>query len=159
MTTDPDAALEYLDRAVELADGVEAHFIRGVALLSATSLRARHGDPTTAAWAVARIIEHWEQSGNWRQQWTTLRSAVELLTRLGDHEAAATLLGAIEAGDAPNIYGADAERLDAIRKNLRTILGPEFDVRVAEGEAMDRVDLVAFTKRRLEGSATVRADS
>jgi hypothetical protein len=147
--TNPKDALTFLDRAVELADTVEAHFIRGVALLSATSLRARHGDPSIASHALVRIIDHWEQAGNWRQQWVTLRSAVELLARLGNDEAAATVLGAIDAHDAANIYGADAERLSVLQAELGTRLGPLADERLAEGHAISPADVVAFTRRQL----------
>lgn len=104
--TEPTEALIHLDRAVHLADIVAAHFIHGVALLTATSLRARHGDSATAAHALMQIIDHWEQAGNWRQQWITLRYAVELFARQGNDMATATVLGAIDANDAATLAPA-----------------------------------------------------
>lgn len=147
--TEPDDALNHLDRAVELADTVAAHFIHGVALLSATSLRARHSDPATAASALSDVIDHWARAGNWRQQWTTLRHAVELFARLGNDQAAATVLGAIDASDATNLFGADAERLSVLRADLVARLGTAADQRMAEGREMSATDVVAFTRRQL----------
>lgn len=147
--TDPQGALAALDRSVELADTVGAHFVRGVALLSATTLRARRGDPTTAVDALVRIIDLWERAGNWRQQWVTLRAAAELLVRLGRDEAAAVVLGSIDARDAANVYGADAERLSVLRAGLKKRLGRTADVSMTKGRGMDPVEVIAFTRRQL----------
>ncbi len=146
---DPEAALTHLDRAVVLAEPVAAHFISGVALLSATSVRARHGDPSTAARALIGIIDHWETAGNWRQQWITVRHAVELLVRLGNDQAAATVLGAIDTHDAANVYGADAESLAALRADLHARLGATTEDRISEGRAMSPLEVLAFTRAQL----------
>jgi tetratricopeptide (TPR) repeat protein len=147
--TDPDAALVHLDRAVALADTVAAHFIRGVALLSATTLRARHGEPAAAAQTLLQLMDHWEQASNWRQQWVTLRHAIELFARLGDDEAAATMLGAVETSDSVNLYGADAERLEAVRSELLARLGPDSSALLAQGLNMSAPQAVAFARSRL----------
>lgn len=146
--TDPDGALVHLDRAIALAASVGAHFSQGVALVSATSLRARHGDPPTAAAALLDVVEHWQRAGNWRQQWVTLRHVAEFLARVGDDVAAATLLGAIDAGDG-NLFGADAERLATVRADLVTRLGPAAGAHFAEGGAMSAADLLVFTRGHL----------
>jgi predicted ATPase len=147
--TEPDQALAHLDRAVALADTVAAHFIHGIALVSATSLRVRHSDTATASSALLDVIDRWERAGNWRQQWTTLRHAVELFARVGDDKAAATVLGAIEAHDTTNLFGADAERLSALRAALQARLGPAADERLADGRATEPAEVVAFTRRQL----------
>jgi tetratricopeptide (TPR) repeat protein len=146
--SDPEQALMHLDRAVKLSDSVDAHFIHGVALVSATSVRVRHSDAATAASALIEVIDYWERAGNWRQQWTTLRQAAELFTRIGDDKAAALVLGAIEAHDA-NLFGADAERLSGLRSALAARLGPAADEYVAEGRALQPVEVVAFTRSQL----------
>ena len=146
--SDPDQALTHLDRAVTLSDTVGTDFIRGVALGSATSVRVRHSDPATATSALLEVIDHWERAGNWRQQWTTLRHAVELFTRIGDDRAAATVLGAIEANDK-SLFGADAERLADVRSELGVRLGRAIFESLAEGRAVQPRDIVAFTRRRL----------
>jgi predicted ATPase/DNA-binding SARP family transcriptional activator len=147
--TEPEAALVHLDRAVALADTVAAHFIRGVALLSATTLRARHGEPAAAARSLLQLMDHWEQASNWRQQWVTLRHAIELFARLGDDEAAATMLGAVETSDSVNLYGADAERLAAVRSDLLARLGPDSSTLLAGGLNMSAPQAVAFARSRL----------
>ncbi|MGH9009090.1 MAG: hypothetical protein ACRDYF_04495, partial [Acidimicrobiia bacterium] len=131
-----------------LSDTVATDFIRGLALVSATSVRVRHSDPATAASALLEVIGHWERAGNWRQQWTTLRQAVELFTRIGDDKAAAVLLGAIDVHDR-NLFGADAERLSAFRSELETRLGPPAEQSVAEGRALQPHDVIAFIRRQL----------
>jgi predicted ATPase/DNA-binding SARP family transcriptional activator len=146
MTTDPDRALVHLERAAATAEAVANEFVRGVAGLSAISLRARHGDPADAARAFVEIIDRWERGGNWRQQWTTMRQAVELLVRLERPRAAALVLGAIERVDAENIYGPDAERLERLRRELHTYLGPDLDLSFGDAEALDRADVVAFVR-------------
>jgi predicted ATPase len=147
--TDPDAALVHLDRAVALADSVAAHFIRGVALLSATTVRARHGEPVAAAQTLLQLMDHWERAGNWRQQWVTVRHAIELFARLGDDQAAATMLGAVETSDAVNLYGADAERLAVVRSDLLARLGPGSTALLAQGLNMSAPQAVAFARSRL----------
>jgi predicted ATPase/two-component SAPR family response regulator len=155
--SDPDQALAHLDRAVTLSDTVATDFIRGIALVSATSVRVRHSDPATAASALLEVIGHWERAGNWRQQWTTLRQAVELFTRIGDDQAAATVLGAIEAHDR-NLYGADAERLSSLRSELEARLGQGADENLAAGRDLQPREVVEFTRRRLVAPATEAAD-
>jgi hypothetical protein len=144
----PDQALTHLDRAVALSDTVAAHFIHGIALVSATSVRVRHSDPAGAASALLDVIGHWEGAGNWRQQWTTLRHAVELFARIGDDQAAATVLGAIEAHDK-NLFGADAQRLSALRSELEARLGGGADEILAGGRELQPREVVAFARERL----------
>jgi predicted ATPase/DNA-binding SARP family transcriptional activator len=151
MEADPDRALVHLERATATAEPVANEFVQGVAGLSAISIRARHGDPATAARAFVEIIDRWERGGNRRQQWTTLRQTVELLVRLGRHRAAAVVLGAIERGDAVNVYGADADRLARLRAEIQQHLGsgPDLGQSLGHGQALDRADVVAFARREL----------
>jgi len=146
--SEPEQALAHLDRAVALSDAVGADFIRGIALVSATSVRVRHSDPATAAAALLDVIGHWENAGNWRQQWTSLRHAVELFARIGDDEAAATVLGAIRAHDR-NLFGADADRLSVLESELQARLGPAAEAHFAGGADLQPREVVAFARRRL----------
>jgi predicted ATPase/DNA-binding SARP family transcriptional activator len=126
MDDDPDTALPRLNESVRLARAVENRFVLGVALLSASSLRGRHGDPSEAIPMMLEAIRHWQRAGNWTQQWTTLRNVVELFVRLGADEPAAVLMGAIEAAStAAPVFGPDAERLTAARRTLSTRLGSQ----------------------------------
>jgi len=157
--SEPDQALAHLDRALSLADSVGAHFIHGLALVSATSLRVRHSDPGAAAVALLDVIGQWERAGHWRQQWTTLRHAAELFGRIGDDEAVAVLLGAIEAHDTANVYGADAERLAALRSAAEARLGPAVEKHLAAGRMLQPAEVVAFARRQLASTSRAHADA
>ena len=109
---DPPRALALLDESHALATSVGSAFLTGIAGTSATTLRARHGDPETALRAFPALIDHWQRAGNWTQQWTMLRSLVTTLARLGRDESAAVLYGAMNASPtAPPVFGDDAKRL------------------------------------------------
>jgi hypothetical protein len=48
------------------------------------------------------LIDYWERSGNWTQQWVTLRNLAQLLRLLGDEKPARLLdAAAQESPDAP----------------------------------------------------------
>jgi predicted ATPase/DNA-directed RNA polymerase subunit K/omega len=153
MASDPERALAHLDRAVVTADRVSNEFVRGLASLSAASLRARQGDPADAAPSVVEVIDHWERGGNWRQQWITMRSAAHLLARLERYAVAAIVLGAIERGDAENVYGEDAHRLARLRRQLQGQLGDSLNRHIADGSAIDRVELLALVRGELRAAA------
>jgi tetratricopeptide (TPR) repeat protein len=110
--TDPTRAIERTERAVELARACDAWFVEGVARLTVTSLRARHGDAAAALPAFDELLRHWERSGSWTQQWTTLRNLAELLVRLGADEAAVMVASAAEERPTANqLFGTESERL------------------------------------------------
>jgi predicted ATPase/DNA-binding SARP family transcriptional activator len=160
LASQPERALDHLERASTTAGGVANEFIAGVAGLSAASLVARHGDVADAARAFVGVIDRFEQAGNWRQQWTTMRQAVELLTRLSQPRAAALVLGAVEKADAENIFGDDAERLARAGDELRAALGQSFDAATRDGRSLDRTDVVAFVRHELcAQAAAVAADT
>lgn len=111
---DPARALALLDESEALAATVGNTFLIGVAGTSATSLRARGGDPHEALGRFPDLVDLWDRAGNWTQQWTMLRSLIAALVRLGRDEPAATLYGALQASPtAPPVFGADAARLAA----------------------------------------------
>jgi predicted ATPase/DNA-binding SARP family transcriptional activator len=89
----PAKALPLLDRSETLAKGVGNHFVRAVAGISATTIRARHGDPFAALPRFRELIEHLGRLANRAQLWTMLRSLIQLLAQIGDLEAAAVLHG------------------------------------------------------------------
>src|SRR5262249_34197314 len=148
-----DTALHHLDRAIALADSVGNHFVQGIALVSATSVRARQGEPTAAAATLAEVLAHWGRLGNWRQQYTTLRHVTELFARAHEDTATATLLGWINANDGANLYGADEARLTAIRADLVAHGGPEIPRCLSDGALMQPKELVAFARERLAAIA------
>jgi tetratricopeptide (TPR) repeat protein len=121
---EPARALALLEESIKLATSVDNVFVTGLALLSATSLRGRHGEPERALRAYRQAIEHWRRHGNWTQQWITLRNLIELLCRVDAHQPAAALYGATTASiTAPPTYGPESQRLDKAVAFLETAMG------------------------------------
>ena len=106
---DPDRAVAAFEKAIKLADGVGNRFLSGAARVSAASGRA--ADPDRALRAFPRLITDWQRRGNRTHLVTTLRNVTELLVRVGAHEAAAQLLGALQSRDLKGSYGDEARRL------------------------------------------------
>lgn len=143
---DPGQALDLLDESLTVARAVGNVFVTGVALLSATSLQGRHGDPIRALRSYTEAIEHWHQHGNWTQQWITLRNLIPLLSRVGADEPAAVLYGATTASaTAPPTFGAEAQRLAAVVGTLTADLGREaFDKATRRGASLSGDEVVGL---------------
>ncbi len=155
LENDPVQALEPLAKALEFARAAGNLFMTGNALVSNTSLRGRHGDPSLALPLFAELIEHWQRSGGWTQLWLTLRNLVDLVSRLGAYEDAAVLYGACETfSRTARPYGAEAERLASVVSTLVTNLSQTgFDEARKRGEGLDEAVAVAFASavtRRLQ---------
>jgi hypothetical protein len=132
--------LPYLRRSVAAARRIGNRTIAGVAGLSAISCEARVGDPDEALFQYGELIDHWHREGAWNMQWTTLRTLVELLTRLGRDAEAALLYGAMTASaTASPLAGADAARIaEAMR---------------ARGAALSDSEAVAFALECVGGQS------
>ena len=151
LDTEPHSALAMLEAALQEARAIGDHYLSGVVLVSAASLRARHGDPASAATTFLEAIEHWHQAGDWTHQWITIRNVVDLLLRVGADEAAAVGHGMVTSRTtAGTAFGADAERLDEARDILRRRLGAEtLAAATRHGAAMDDHEAVRWTRARL----------
>jgi hypothetical protein len=99
------------------------------------------------------LIDHWHRAGTWNFQWATLRTLIELLTRLGHDEDAATLYGAMTASaTAPPVAGADKVRIGEAVAALRVRLGDErFEALRADGAELSDNAAVAFARRCVRG--------
>ncbi|MDP8927962.1 MAG: hypothetical protein M3O70_05105, partial [Actinomycetota bacterium] len=149
----PDEALSDLEQSEALARSVGARLIEGVALVSIGSLRAGRGEPTAALHALRRAVNYWRHGGDWTHQWTTLRNLLFLFVRLGEDEAAATLLGAAETTTtSPKVYGADADRLRESAALLRRRLGHDRHHRAwLRGTRKTDQEAVAFALESIDG--------
>ena len=96
---DPDPAVAAFEAAIELADGVGNRFLSGVARVSAASVYGRSADPDRALRAFPRLIADWQRRGNLTHLVTSLRNVTELFVRVGAHDAAAELFGALHGRD------------------------------------------------------------
>lgn len=148
---DPQRAIGLLDASIDLDRSIGNSFALGVALVSASSVRGRHGDARDALRMFPNVVEHWHRLGNWTQQWTTMRNVIELFVRVGVDEPAAVLLGAVEgAATAAPVFGADAERLAAARQTLASRFGEAATAAAAaRGQTMGPDSVVAFACHEL----------
>jgi predicted ATPase/DNA-binding SARP family transcriptional activator len=152
LDVDPIPATRYLDEALVLARRSGDRYLTGVALVSAASVRSRHGDPEEAIALFRDVVLHWYSSGNWLHQWTTLRNLVDLLVRLERDEDAAVLIGAIESRSTIERFGDEARRFDAATRTLADRLDPgRMESLVTDGAAMRDDEVVAFVLTSLAG--------
>jgi predicted ATPase/DNA-binding SARP family transcriptional activator len=93
---------EHYARAIDLAHSSGATFVIGIASVGRLTVKANAGRVDDALRGYRDLIDYWHRSGNWTQQWVTLRNLAQLLRRLGDNQPAALLDAAAEqAPDAP----------------------------------------------------------
>jgi hypothetical protein len=146
LEVDPVRALGPIDEALAHAEAAGNVLMKGIALVSRTSLRGRHGDPRVALELFDDVIRYWRRGGGWTTQWIALRNFIELLARIGEDEPAAVLYGACAASTtSPPSFGAEADRLAAIVDTLVDRVGePAFLDARARGEALSDDEVVSF---------------
>jgi predicted ATPase len=151
LATDVELARARFVRALELAEVTSAAFVTGVAGASKVSIDARAGDPEAAAADYRRLIRHWRRAGMWSTQWTMLRSIAGLLARLGRHEDAAVLEGAVRASSSGHrIFGADEIALNELGAQLRDVLGDRtYEAASERGAVLDGDAAVEHALRAL----------
>jgi hypothetical protein len=144
---DPGAA-EFLERAIALAEEVDAAFLAGVARHTLLTTAARAGDPARALERFGPLLDVWHGMGAWTQLWVAVRALAEALSRHGRHRDAVALLGALRASPRASAeYGADSARLRAVEDAARAALGAEFDALHAAGAALGDSGAVALARR------------
>ncbi|WP_214366695.1 ATP-binding protein [Pseudonocardia sp. H11422] len=155
----PARAIPLLDRAMATATTAGSAHIAGAARLSATTARARHGDPREALRSFPEAVRHWYERGDWTHQWPTLRNLVILLTETGAHDAAAVLLGGLETLGG-RMFGEERQRVDAARTAVVDRLGPGAVAElVGRGRAMDGQELVGFALTSLDACQALNSSS
>ena len=159
--SDPVAALELVEQAVDLAASCGAWFVEGVARLTAATLRARHEDPAAAAPAYAELLRHWRRSGDLTQQWTTLRNVAELLVRLEVDEPAVTIAAAADTDpSAPPTFGTESDRLERALTTAATRLHADrFDAARARGHHLRSPEVVDVALEAIEALGGATGDS
>jgi predicted ATPase/DNA-binding SARP family transcriptional activator len=142
--TDPGQARQHLQQAVELARPAGSRLVAGFAEVSLATLHARHGEPVIALRYYHQVISQWRQAGTWTPLWTTIRTLIDLLARVGACHDAATLYGAAaSASSGAPPYGADADRLRQTAALLREQLtDTEFRACTGKGEQLDGAQVI-----------------
>ena len=151
LAEDPAQAQALLTEAVDVASSVRNELVESVALVSLTSLHARHGSPTEALRSFKDVIHRWRRSGDRTHHWTTLRNLAELLARIHYDRAAAALLSAAHAADtAAPAYGQQARRLAELQTALAERLGQVgWEAATGRGATMDGDAAVEFALEQI----------
>ena len=146
LEVDPVRALGAIDEALAHAEAAGNVLMKGIALVSHTSLSGRYGDPRAALEMFDDVIRYWRRGGGWTTQWIALRNFIELLARLDEDEPAAVLYGACTASTtSPPSFGAEADRLEAIVRTLIGRLGETaFLDAKGRGEQLSDDEVVSF---------------
>lgn len=151
---DPARARKLYTEAVALADGVAGTFTATIAQVGLAALLARSGEDAAALRAFRQCVDRWHRLQVWHHQWTTLRNLVPQLVRVGSAEAAATLLGALDAADTA-AYGSDADSLAEAAAGLTATLGPAgYADAVAAGSTLGPDGTVAYALSAVDAALT-----
>jgi predicted ATPase len=129
LTGNRDDALWCYEAAIDRAQSVGSTFVQGIASVGRLSQLAATGQTDRALAGYRELIDYWERTGSWVQQWTTLRNLADILDSLGDSEPAFFLRAAAAcAPDAPPVpdvhqpppRAVDAETIDRLRTDAGT---------------------------------------
>lgn len=140
LSHDPALARQRLTQALELARACSIVFVEGVAGASLASIEVRHGSAADAVEMYRWLLPLLLRGGTRAPLRTALRTVVELLVRLDELEAAATLYGTVTSPASADVFGDDDERLAELRSTLGERLGDERCSALADqGRGLDDV--------------------
>lgn len=151
--SDPAESLRLLRQAARIAGAAGNRWIEAFADTEVWWLEARNGDVRTALNGSGVVIDTWSRGGDWTNLRLSLRRVFGLLTRIGDHRAAALLHGSLSASGALSALPSEPSTvLDASSAvhELRTALGnAAFEQAVTAGAQLSETELVHFVKHRI----------
>ncbi len=105
---DPHLADDHLRQALALAEPVGRRLVMALSRVTLATLYSRHHDALTALRHYEGVIREWQETGTWTSQWVTLRTLVDLLSRVGARHDAPVLYGAVtSARTGAPAHGAD----------------------------------------------------
>jgi tetratricopeptide (TPR) repeat protein len=131
-------AQRHYEESIRLCERSGAGFIQGVAEVGLVTAQASAGELEKALVGYADLIERWERTWAWVQQWTTLRNLADLLDRLGDPEIAIALRAAADAAaDASAAQPVTADETHPDRKPLEAAVSREEVLQTAR-DAIER---------------------
>jgi hypothetical protein len=158
--TDQSEALAHLEESARLARSAGNRWVEAFALTEVHWLRARRGEHITALAGFGDVVRTWYRGGDWANQWLSLRRVFGVLVDVGDLEAGAVLYGALKAAGTAHALPfepADAERLDHIVDDVRSLLGAAaFDEAVGRGASMTDSAIVEYVIDRIDDLAGER---
>ncbi len=142
-----DTALRAFAAADELARSAGNRWMGAFARTEAAGLLVQRGDLGAGCASLAETVDLWYRAGEWSQQWHTLSRCMIALDRIGQHEVAAEIVGAIEAhatlGAPPSmttLREVAFETRDSLSEKLGTAHSEELRVRGAARPLAEIVD-------------------
>ena len=128
----------------------------------ASGLLVHQGRLTEGCEGLAEMVDTWYRAGEWAQQWHTLSRCVIALDRIGQHDIAAQVLGAIEAHTTlggPPVMTTLRDLAFETRDSLAGQLGADrMEQQRTTGASMSVVAIVDRTRNALLGRASRTAD-
>jgi tetratricopeptide (TPR) repeat protein len=153
-SSDTARALDHLEEACVLADGVGNRWLRSFARTEVHWLRANLDQVDAALEGYREVIETWFRGGEWANQWLSLRQLAGILAAASRDEAAALLFGAVDAAGASYalpLAPGDADAISIERDRLAERLGAEeFATASARGASMREDAAVDFALAAIE---------
>jgi tetratricopeptide (TPR) repeat protein len=138
---DPDRAIEYYRKAIDLARSVDSDFVEGVARVGLIALRARTGDPDETLAAAVPVLQMYRRRGDVTHGATALRNLIALLVRAEHDELAMYLYGALAAGSGKSTYGWERQLIDHARDTAEERHGADVVASwVSAGSPLDYFD-------------------
>ncbi len=159
--SDPVAAIELLEEAVEFAITVDNEFVAGIALIALASTAGRQGDLSTALDGMERCLPLWRAAGNRPPMWTAVRHLVGILYKMRMNADALTLHAAVEADaeHASELFGPYGDRYSAIVERVTHELGPDAAAKaMVDGRSLGYSEAAAFALEAI-GRARVAAEA
>jgi ATP/maltotriose-dependent transcriptional regulator MalT len=152
---DSEAAEAELLDAIELAETADSRFVVGLAKVALAAAKIRQQDVGTALAYCEAAITEWHRAGAWTPLWVTLRTVIDVLTRVEAYHDASVLYGALEASHAgAPPFGADATRMRDALGRLCLKLGDDAFGRYAQqGSTMTEDDVIALALDALNRAA------
>jgi predicted ATPase/DNA-binding SARP family transcriptional activator len=143
LEAEPNRALAHYDHAIDLARSVGSTFVDGVASVGRLTQIAKSGDTHQALGGYRVLIDYWERTGSWIQQWTTLRNVADLLHQEGELDAATFMrAAAASAPDAPPLPDNENHASPAADEHLSQL--------VAEATRASRSHVLAIARDAID---------
>jgi predicted ATPase/class 3 adenylate cyclase len=140
---DPATAIEYNQRAAELATASGAVLIQGFAFVALAALDAA-ADPAGGARRYVNVMDHYLRVGNHAHLRSFGRGLIGPLVACGAYEPAATIDGATR-GEAV-IASANTTPVDDAITQAHEKIGPSYDTAATRGENMTDDELVDYAQ-------------
>ncbi len=160
---EPQAASTLIEDSLALTRAGAIDSIHGLALSLAGAIRARTGDLPGALAVLHEAAEQEQSDGNRIGLGLTLQRGAGVLARLGEHEPAATLAGAVTAHflvRAGNIHAQEQAEIDTAQSLARRALGDAaYEAALRRGAAMDDHEIADYALSQFRRAGRLLAES